>query len=304
MARLEVEGEPLADGGAGHQVMRTNVAPGFFEGLGHPIRAGRDFAASDLPAPEDAAVGSVVVNAALVERVFGGTNPIGHRVRYVTDSDQDPGSWHEIVGVVGSLGMLNYDPTPDDAGLYHLVAPADLSRVRMAVHLSGDPAVFAPRLRRIAAEIDPAALIEDPMPLTDVMADDLMLAGWVLFAVAVVAGISVVLSVASLYALMAFTVAQRTREIGLRSALGAETAGIVTVIARRAFAQLTLGVLIAVTASAIFVPKAFPGSYQTMSRWPLALAGSAGIVLLVGMLACVGPTLRGLRIRPMEALRT
>ena len=75
-------------------------------------------------------------------------------------------------------------------------------------------------------------------------------------------------------------------------------------IAGRAFAQLTLGVLIAVTLSAIFVAKALPGSYRTLSGWPLALAGAAAIVLLVGMLACVAPTLRGLRIRPMEALRT
>jgi ABC-type antimicrobial peptide transport system permease subunit len=174
----------------------------------------------------------------------------------------------------------------------------------MAIHLSGDPTAFAQRLRQIAAEIDPAALIEDPVPLSDVMADDRTLMGWLLFAVGVVAGVSVVLSVASLNALMAFTVAQRTREIGLRCALGAEPAGIVTVIARRALAQLTLGVLIAVTASAVLVAKALPGPYRTLSGWPLALAGAAGIVLLVGILACLAPTLRGLRIRPMDALRT
>lgn len=305
MARLEVEGEPVADRSSGHQVMRANVAPGYFEGLGHPIRAGRGFTASDVPAPDDPEGGPVVVNAALVERVFGGANPIGRRVRYVPYSYQEQDRpWHEIVGVVGSLGMVSTDPMPDDAGLYHPISPGDLARVRMAVHLSHDPGAFAQRLREIAAEIDPAALIEDTVPLTEVMAVDRALMRWLLFAVAVVACVSVVLSVASLNALMAFTVAQRTREIGLRSALGAEPSGIVGVIAGRAFAQLVLGVLIAVAAGAVFVAKVMPGSYQTMSGWPLALASAASTVLLVGMLACIAPTLRGLRIRPMEALRT
>jgi ABC-type antimicrobial peptide transport system permease subunit len=160
-------------------------------------------------------------------------------VRYVTSGDEEPAPWHEIVGVVCSLGM-SQDPSSDDAGLYH---------------------------------------------------------------VAVVAGVSVLLSVASLNALMAFIVAQRTREIGLRSALGAEAGRIVSVIAGRAFAQLAVGVLIAVLAGAVIVTKGLPADPAT-AGWPLALAGAAAIVLLVGMLACVGPTLRGLRIRPVEALKS
>jgi predicted permease len=300
--RLEVEGEPLADGGLGHQVQAASVVPGFFEGLGHPVRSGRDFTLSDVPASEEATAAPVIVNASLAARVFGGTNPIGRRVRYVTSGDEEPAPWHEIVGVVGSLGM-SQDPASDGAGLYHPVAPSDLAPLRMAVHLSGDPAAFAPRLREILAEIDPAAMINEPMPLTEVNADDAKLMGWMLFAVAVVAGISVLLSVASLNALMAFTVAQRTREIGLRSALGAEAGRIVSVIAGRAFAQLAVGVLLAVAASAVIVTKGLPADPAT-AGWPLALAGAAAIVLLVGMLACVGPTLRGLRIRPVEALKS
>jgi predicted permease len=303
MARLEVEGEPLADRGDGHQVMRGDIAPGFFEGLGHRVRAGRDFTASDLPDPDGPPGGAVIVNAALVERVFGGGNAIGRRVRYVTYAGREPGPWHEIVGVVGSLGMVSADPMPDDAGLYHLVAPGDLFLLRTAIHLAGDPASFAPRLRQIAAEIDPAAWVADPMPLTELLAIDRSLFGWLLVGVAVVAGTAVVLSVASLHALMAFTVAQRTREIGLRSALGAEPRAIISVIARRAFTQLATGVFIAAVGSAVFVAKVMPGPYGTMDGWPLALAGAAAVVFLVGMLACLGPAVRGLRIRPMEALR-
>jgi putative ABC transport system permease protein len=222
-------------------------------------------------------------------------------VRYVASGGREPGPWYEIVGVVRPLGMIDQE-TPGDAGLYHPVAAGGLAPLRVAVHLDDDPRVFVQRLREITADIDPAALIDDPMPLSEVLSADRALIRWATFAVVAIAGIAIVLSVASLYALMSFTVAQRTREIGLRSALGADPTTIVSVVARRALVQLSLGVLIGVIATVVLLRVTIPA--EMIAGWPLALAGAAGIVLLVGMLACVAPTLRGLRIRPMDALRT
>jgi len=108
--------------------------------------------------------------------------------------------------------------------------------------------------------------------------------------------------VASLYALMSFTVAQRTREIGLRSALGADPTTIMSVVVRRALVQLSLGVLIGVAGTVVLLRVVV--LEQMIAGWPLLLAGAAAAVLLVGLAACVPPTLRGLSIRPMDALRT
>src|SRR5690606_9833402 len=141
---------------------------------------GRDLSMGDMPPSGEAVAAPVIVNTALVARVFGGTNPIGRRIRYVAAEDADPAPWSEIVGVVGSLGM-SQGPSSDGAGLYLPAAAADLAPLRMAVHLSGDPAAFAPRLRALAAEIDPAVAIAEPVPLADVNADDVQLMQWMLF---------------------------------------------------------------------------------------------------------------------------
>jgi ABC-type antimicrobial peptide transport system permease subunit len=122
--------------------------------------------------------------------------------------------------------------------------------------------------------------------------------------VTVVAGISVVLSVASLYALMAFTVERRTREIGLRAALGARPASIVSVIAKRALRQLLLGLSLgAVLITYLVRSEVLPVLGGPVEGWPWMIAGCAGAVLLIGVAACAFPTLRALRIRPVQALK-
>ena len=298
--RIEVEGRPLGDGGLGDVVNRSWVVPGFFDGLGHSVRSGRDFALSDLPATAGAESDAAIVNAAFVENILDGGNPIGARVRPVSSGDEEPAPWVTIVGVVGALGV---GAPPEDAGLYHAASPAMLSPFRVAIHVADDPAGFAPRLREIVASIDAQALVLEPGLLSAAQDEDAMLMRWLLLVVGLVGGISVVLSVASLYALMAFTVERRTREIGLRSALGAPPGKIVSVIAKRALVQLLLGISLAGLAITYLIHDVIPGPDGPIEGWPWMIAVSAGAVLLVGVAACAVPTLRGLRIRPVQALK-
>jgi ABC-type antimicrobial peptide transport system permease subunit len=192
--------------------------------------------------------------------------------------------------------------------MYHAVAPGELHPVSFAIHVGSDPEQFTPRLRSIVSTIDASALIQNPTALHKVPDIGRRIMLWSTYLIALLAGIAIVLSSACLYALMSFTVAERTREIGIRTALGAHPSRIVSEIARRAFIQLSVGVLVGGGLSAAML-WAFDDRYLNAgilrtANWPVTVGVIAVAVMVVGMLACVKPTLRAIRIRPMEALRS
>ena len=127
-----------------------------------------------------------------------------------------------------------------------------------------------------------------------------------MYLVVLIAGIAVVLSGSCLYALISFTVTERTRETGIRTALGAPRANIVLLVGKRAFLQLSARGLIGAALSAV-VLSGFGGQMESVTllpeSWPLTVCIIIVIVLAVGMLACVKPTLRALRIAPVDAMR-
>jgi hypothetical protein len=299
---MQIEGvAPEPDSPApAHKVHEVHVDIGYFDALEQPILSGRGFNAGDLG--EDRA--AVIVNTSFVERVLGGRNPIGRRLRYWLP-DQEPGPWEfEIVGVVGRLGMDAMKPESDQ-GIYRVLAPGELHPLTFAVRIGSEPHGFTPHLRSIVNAIDPDALIEDAVALSDVPNPERRIVTWGTYIVAALAAIAVVLSAACLYALMSFTVAERTRECGIRSALGAQPASIVAGIANRAFLQLAAGIAIGASLSALLLTEFddLDGAAFRSTHWQLTLALIALSVLIIGMLACARPTLRALRIRPMDALK-
>jgi len=296
-ARVELEGEENGDDFRGHQIRTATVDLDFFTALEAPILSGRAFATSDLG--EDGS--AVIVNTTFVENVLGGRNTIGRRVRYWTSASQEPGPWYEIVGVVKQLGMKMVDPT-DDEGMYHAMAHGELNPVKIGIHVGSDPASMTPRLRAIVNEVDPTAVIEAPAVLAEVYEGDWYIMVGMVLGFTVLVGIMLMLAASGIYAIMSFTVAERTREIGIRTALGAQRSSIALDVARRALTQIALGVMIGTPiAWRFFVGlrnEGFEGSAVLM-----ALVPGVSVMIIVGLLACTVPTLRALRIMPTEALQ-
>jgi len=299
-ARVEVEGDEQGQGFRGHRVRRATVDIGFFDGLGQDVHRGRGFDRGDLAGIPAASRTAVIVNTSFVEHVLGGRNPIGRRVRYVAGPDREPGPWYEIVGVVGHLGMFALSSR--DEGLYHPAAPGELYPVWMAIRLGADPLGFVPRLRRIASEVDATALVQFPHVLSDAPNIDKTVNLYSYLLLVFVCGITLLLSGAGLYALMSFTVSQRTREIGIRTALGARPERILMALARRAFIQLVVGIALGVGIGLGLLYSLREAEIAGPSP-TVALSVCSCFMLLVGMGACLEPTMRGLRIQPVEALR-
>ena len=269
----------------------VQVSRGFFSAFGTSLISGRDFSSVDYERGR-----SLIVNESFVRNVFGGRNPIGQRIKVVDGEDATVVSkdWLEIVGVVKDFGWQLPEPQEQSA-MYRPRLPLPGTRLSIAVRVR-DPEAFAPKLRRIASEVDPTIRLTDVQPLTQIGGAEAK-SNWALTYVAwLMSFIVLLLSATGIHALMSFTVARRTREIGIRIALGASRRRIVGGIFSRAFVQMTAGVVVGTGFAALL------GLGST--RDVLLVLAADAVMLVVGLTACAVPLRRALSIDPTEALRS
>ena len=302
----------------GYEVSTALIDPSYFEVLETPILAGRAFRTVELG--PDARV--AIVDRGFVDQVMKGRNPIGQRVRLATGRRPDPLEseatirWYEIVGVVEDLGMGHVAQMGRPAGLYLPAAPgtaANGGAVHMMVHVRGDPWTLAPRIRTVATAVDPTLRLSDFQRLDEVANSELWVMGMWLRITVVLSAVALLLSLAGIYAVLSFTVARRTREIGVRVALGASRRRIVTGIFRRPLTQVGIGVVaggLLITAGAFALSGLrSDGVTRQIGDGVLSLANAAALSAYIAfmfgvcMVACVVPTWRALRVEPTEALR-
>jgi len=301
---IEMEGGPVAPldpRWPGYRISTASVSPDYFEVLGVPLRAGRSFTAAD--AASEAA--PVIVNESFVERVMGGRSPIGYRFRYAFFGENGPVDaaaepWYEIIGVVRDLGMSYGEWDPKEAGIYHPRVPGSVLPVHVAVHLRDARGDVAQRIRPIAASVDPMLRVHEVTRLDEVNEAELQfykLWFWVSIAGS---GVALLLSLAGIYAVMSFTVSQRTREIGIRVALGADRFRVIRAIFRQPLRQVGLGILVGGTVLTVLL---FSGDQLPSVKLLAVFAAYLTVMMLVCMLAWIVPTRRALAVEPQEALR-
>lgn len=275
-----------------HWSTLTHVSPGFFAAFGRSVVSGRNFSPVDLERSN-----VLVVNQSFTRLVFGDRNPVGQRIR-ITHSEENgvpaDDGWYEIVGMVRDVGWQMPEPS-EQAAMYHPALLQPGTNVSVAVQVR-DPMGFAPRLRVLANAVDPEMQLTDVQRLTDVGGRGALLTWTVTYVAIVVSFLVLLLSASGIHALMSFIVARRTREIGIRVALGAPPLRIVSGIFMRAILQVALGIL---AGSIVVALKIDFGSVTQV----LMLAGAAAVMLAAGLVACTLPLRRALGISPTVALR-
>jgi putative ABC transport system permease protein len=268
----------------------VHVSRGFFSTFGTSVVAGRDFAPLDF---ENGHV--LIVNESFARYVFQGRNPIGQRIRIVAGEVESVGGkdWYEVVGMVKDFGWQL--PLPHEQSAMYRPSVPVLGRASQVALKVRDPDAFAKRLRTLAADVDPTISLSDVKPLAQAGGGEAK-TNWALTFVAwLISFIVLLLSATGIHALMSFTVARRTREIGIRAALGARPGRIVAGIFSRAFLQISAGLIAGSALASLF------GLGST--RQVLLLLAADGVMLLVGLTACALPLRRALSINPTEALR-
>ena len=276
-------------------VHHASVSPGYFDLLRVPLLAGRDFRRED----NENAPRVMIVNESFARRFFDGRDPVGHRVGIY-------GKPFTIVGMVKDTKYLSLSEAPQPYFYMSFDQVHDGSGeggVALYARTDGDARGFVPILRREMSAIDPDSAGLTAMPLSDYIS-----AAWfgprlaALF-LGVLGGISMLLAGVGLYGVMAYSVSRRSREIGIRMALGADPQGVLRMVIRRglllALSGCAVGLVIALGAA----PQLAPLLYHVSPADPVSIAGAALFLIVVAMLASLIPAWRATRVDPVVVLR-
>ncbi len=264
-----------------------------------------------VPADYVATAQVVVVNQSFVKKVLGGRNALGRRIRYRSASNDGQllslERWMEIVGVVRDMGMAT-EPVPKTAGVYLPLTLRGAASVMIAARVSGDMRAATQNLRSIVTKADPTLRVSDVQPLASIPTNALKPINYVVRALSLVSFAALVLALSGIYAVMSFTVSRRTREIGIRVALGSRPSHVVLAILRRPLIQVVTGIvcggLLTFWIARLLVDDADLARLGDVTLgFSLGLLGYALVMLGVCLLGCVVPARRALKVDPIAALR-
>lgn len=273
------------------------VSDGFFETFDVPIARGRGLTASDRG--ESAPV--VVVNRAFADKFFAGKDPIGQRIRQGGRTSKLP--WMTIVGIVGST----YTGDPEEPRAPAYFAPLSQHHSNFAslvVRTARSPMALTPQVRQTVAALNP----DIPLYWVYSMEEAIARPTWyirVFGTMFMIFGfIALFLAAIGLYAVMSFSVSRRTREVGIRMALGAQAGDMVRLILQQGAWQLVAGVILGLGLAAGVAQLTRVILFEVQPRDPTIFGGVVGVLAISGLFACLVPALRATRVDPLVALRS
>jgi putative ABC transport system permease protein len=302
LRQLEVEGRPADADAHRPEVTMVPVSTGYFDALGIRILRGRNLTETDGTAGHE----SALVNQQFVAIHFKAEDPLGRRITLIDaqpSAQQSAPATATIVGIVPPMRQRNFQDAQPDPVVY-LPYRADPQRFMfLMLRTAGNPAFAIPLVREQLRAIEP------DLPLFGIMTLDQLLAQqrWT-FRVfggmfTIFAGIALVLSAVGLYAVTAYSVTQRTAEIGVRMALGAQATQVVWLILRRSLVQLAIALPIGI-AGALGVGALLQSVLvKTNGRDLLTVTAITLLMIAVSLAACVWPARRAMRLDPVSALR-
>jgi putative ABC transport system permease protein len=292
---LEIEGRTSAAPDEGTWAVDYIVTPQLLETLGVRLVEGRTFTDGDgAGAPLVA-----IVSRAMAQRFWPGRSPVGARLR---QGDEAAGEWRTVVGVVGDIRNDDADAPPIPY-LYVPLAQRAARTMTLVMRSASEAAALTPSLRRAIAELDRDQALYDVRTMQDVLAADLAGSRVLIEILTAFALIALGLAGLAVWAVAAQSVGQRTREIGVRVALGATARQVTRLMAMQAFVPIAIGLALGLIAGLGVARIMRSVLFQVSPNDPITIAVTIATLATVGLIATLGPALRAARLDPLAALR-
>jgi predicted permease len=290
---LAIDGKPVAEAKL-PEVGYQPVSDGYFSALGVALKQGRFFTAAD----HDSAPGVVIVSEGLARQFWPGEDPIGARVRLGPDASEP---WSTVVGVVGDIGLGVLGVRRPTA--YVSSRQDHWGAATVVMRTSIDPLAVLPGVRQVVRTLDPAIPLSAVNSLRGAQGEGLVDRRLTMQLLGVFALVAVLLAAVGVYGVMAFLVAARSREIGVRMALGARPRSVFALVVGQGLLPAIAGLAIGVV-GALALSRAIAGMlYGVGATDGVTFAGVVAVVLAATIGACLVPARRATRIDPIEAMR-
>ena len=290
---FSIVGQPPLPPGQGQSASARFVTPEYFRAQGIPLRAGRVFNDVD----KAGAPGAIVVNEAFARRYLPGVEPLGQRLSLGVNDMEG-----EVVGVVGDIRGVRL-ATPAVPEYYVAEATAAFSDMTLVVRTKGDPASLTPALRQAVAEMDKDQPLYDVRTMDSLVARSVARQRFSMTLVGVFAVLAMLLAAVGIFSVMSFLVAQRTHEIGVRMALGAQPRDILSMVVRQGLVLTLAGVCVGL-AGAFALTRLMSGLlYEVSATDPVVYGSITALLAAVAVLACYVPARRATKVDPLIALR-
>ena len=268
------------------------INPGYFHAMEIPLLRGREFTSADV----EKSPSVVIINQKAAEIFWPGQDPIGKHVRALTDADST---------VVGVVGNVRHNGLGEDFGMetYSPYSQISWAYLALAIRTKRDQSAMVPAVRRAAAELDPNLPIHDVRTMDEVAATTLDSRRQTLALIGAFAGLALILAAVGIYGVMSYAVTQRTHEIGVRLALGAQPGDVLRLVVSQGM-RLTLFGLLLGFAGAIALTRFLASLlFEVKANDPITFAGVALVLAAVAFLASYLPARRATRVDPVIALR-
>jgi putative ABC transport system permease protein len=301
----DVEGRPARPPGEGETATYRVVLPGYFAAMGIPLRAGRDVALSDRAG----APGVVIVNETLAKRMWPGASALGKRITF--DSDDGKPIWLTVVGVAPTVLRGSWTEKPEDeAYVPYLQERNFLARpgshfqyLTLVVRTEGDPGAAAASVRRAVAALEPTATVSEVQTMRRVVDDATSDTRFYLVLFGVFAAAAAALAGIGIFGVVSYAVARRTREFGIRMALGAGRGDLVAMVLAESMRVALAGAGAGIVGALALTGLMRRLLYGVEARDPLTIFGVGLGLLVVALLASWLPARRASRVDPRTALQ-